>query len=147
MAIFLSVHGSIELNDEQLPQLKTIIEANEDNNPYVDSWLVHEKGGWSSFAFFGHTINQTALDAVRSQIRRIATTVKSVDGEFTDFVTGCFRVTKVRTTSGNSQMVDFPNKNWPSSLSVPEMSRWDGFLLDRQGIRNDGRDCPEDRKR
>lgn len=93
MAIFLSVHGSIELNDEQLPQLKKIIEANEDKNPYIDSWLVHEKGGWSSFAFFGHTINQTALDAVRSQIRRIATTVKSVDGEFTDFVTGGFRVT------------------------------------------------------
>jgi len=91
MSIFISVYGGIELDDEQLLQLKKIIAVNEDGNPYIGSWLFHENGGWFSYAFFGHTVNEQAIETVRSQVRRIAM-IKSIDGEFTDFVAGRFTV-------------------------------------------------------
>ena len=93
MADLYSISGAIELNGDQTEILKRLLWINEDQNPYLDSWLFHD-GGWSHFAFFGHTVKEPTLHIIRNQLRRIAETVhtRDPDVESHDFVEGHFWV-------------------------------------------------------
>jgi hypothetical protein len=92
MADLYSIYGAIELCEKQLSMLKRLVEANEDANPHVESWLFHENGGWGCYAFFGHTVKVSALAKVRAQLQRIAKSIqtKDPDVEWVDFVEGRF---------------------------------------------------------
>lgn len=92
MASFYSVFGALELDEPQLSLLREILSKNEDANPYVGSWLFNAEGGFSCFAFFGHTVPAQALEAVRSQLQRICRFVHSRDGDYIDYPEGLFSV-------------------------------------------------------
>ena len=49
-------------------------------------------GGYSRFAFYGHTVREVLLDDVREQVRAIAETIYSFDGEDIDYVEGVFHI-------------------------------------------------------
>lgn len=91
MAHYYSVYGALELGPPMVEALTKALGENKDENPHISSWLLHADGGWSSFAFFGHTVAAAALDNVRSQVRRIAA-ITSTDQEYTNHVSGHFRV-------------------------------------------------------
>jgi len=94
MGFFYSVRGWLELTDELLPQVLRLIAINEDNNPYIESWVTQASGsGWSRFMFFGHTVRHVSLEEVKRQIERIATTLKAVNDDDIDYVDGVFYVT------------------------------------------------------
>lgn len=94
MSDFYSVSGALSMHEEQLGMLRKLLAENKDQNPYIDSWLFHTDGGWSSYAFFGHTVRVSSLDKVRAQIERIALTIhlNDPDVEWLDFVDGVFWV-------------------------------------------------------
>jgi hypothetical protein len=94
MGFFYSVRGWLELNDESIEQVQAIIDNNEDQSPYTDSWYFPQRGGgFSRFVFFGCTVRDVSLDEVKQQIQRIAITVVSRDGEYIDYVEGIFHIT------------------------------------------------------
>ena len=94
MGFFYSVRGWLELNDESIEQVQVIIDNNEDQSPYTDSWHFPQRGGgFSRFVFFGCTVRDVSLDEVKQQIQRIAITVVSRDGEYIDYVEGIFHIT------------------------------------------------------
>lgn len=104
MASYYSVSGALELDAAQLILLRLLLSENKDGNPHTESWLFHEHGGWSCFAFFGHTVNASALQSVLAQLRRIASTVSSRDGEFVDYAEGRFFAIH--------EGVDVPSYDW-----------------------------------
>ena len=92
MGYFYSVRGWLESNDENYTLLQSFIKANEQGNVYNDSWSFPPGGGYSRFAFFGHTVRDVSLSVIRKQIRAIAETIYSLDGEHIDYVEGIFHV-------------------------------------------------------
>lgn len=94
MGFFYSVRGWLEGNDEHVVQLKRIVWENVDGNPHPESWCFQVfGGGFSRFVFFGCTVRDVALPAVRAQVARIAQMVSSRDGDDIDFLEGRFDVT------------------------------------------------------
>ncbi|NNJ25883.1 hypothetical protein [Alienimonas chondri] len=92
MGVFVSVCGWIETNSEQVPLVRRVIEDDVDgvgsNNA---SWHIPETGGgYSRFLFFGCTVRAYCVDDLRNQVRRITESVKTYDGEYTDFPQGEF---------------------------------------------------------
>ena len=93
MGVFYSARGWLELNDESIKQVQVIIDSNEDQSPYTDSWHFPQRGGgFSRFVFFGCTVRDASLGEVKQQIQRIATTVVSRDGEYIDYAEGIFHI-------------------------------------------------------
>lgn len=92
MGVYVSVRGWIEANNEQLTLIRAIIDRDEDEiGHYRDSWCFPTSGGgFSRFVFFGCTVRESAVDRLRSQVRRIAETVKSQDDLYVDYVVGEF---------------------------------------------------------
>ena len=93
MGDFCSISGALELSNEQVHELRKLLAQNLDNNPYMESWLIHENGGWACYAFFGHTVKVASLQAVRSQFERIARIrTQDPDVDWPDFIKGRFCV-------------------------------------------------------
>lgn len=92
MGNYYSIYGALEVDTEQMLQIRALLTENRDANPYISSWSFHSNGGWFGYVFFGHSVRTTNMDPVRNQVARIAATVKSMDDEFVDFVGGFFRV-------------------------------------------------------
>jgi hypothetical protein len=88
------VSGAITLSGEHSSMLRQLLDANDDENPYVESWLFHSEGGWCNYAFFGHTVKLFALERLRAQLKRVASTIRSKDQDvdWEDFVEGHFWV-------------------------------------------------------
>lgn len=94
MGFFYSVRGWLEGGEEHLLQAKRLVAENVDQNPYIESWHFPDSGGgFNRFIFFGHTVRDVSLSEVRAQVARLATEVRSTDGEDVDFLTGTFHVT------------------------------------------------------
>ena len=93
MGSFHSVRGWLELDEDQLAQVRGIVAADSDDiGHYASCWHFAVEGGWSQFAFFGCTVRTSLLPQVRAQLERIAREVVSHDGEFTDYAVGVFHV-------------------------------------------------------
>ena len=92
MGVYVSIRGWIETCVEQLPLIRAVIEQDEDEiGDYTHSWCFPAAGGgFSCFVFFGCTVRTVAVESLRAQVRRIAETVKTYDGESVDFPEGDF---------------------------------------------------------
>src|SRR5262245_48580134 len=92
MGVYVSIRGWIEACDEQLPLIRAIIDRDEDDiGHYRDSWCFPTVGGgYSRFVYFGCTVRESAVDRLRSQVRRIAETVRTQDGPYVDCPEGDF---------------------------------------------------------
>ena len=90
MGTFVSVRGWIESSSEQEPELRRRISAcRNDANTYAKAWVYSVAGGYSNFAFFGCTIRESIVTDLQDLLRELAQ-ISSIDGEFTDYVSGVF---------------------------------------------------------
>ena len=65
MGFFYSVRGWLELDQESIKQVQVIIDNNEDQSPYTDSWHFPQRGGgFSRFVFFGSTVSSAIAKVV-----------------------------------------------------------------------------------
>lgn len=94
MGMFAQVAGWLRLDDEGLTKALEIIKADADEvGYYTDSWCIQTKGGgYSRHLFFGCSVRESEVEQVRAQVARIASEVFTIDGEFTDYPEGLFRV-------------------------------------------------------
>ena len=111
MGVFVSIRGWIETCDEQLPLIRALIQADDDDlGHYTESWCFPTAGGgYSRFAFFGCTVRESAVAQVRAQVRRIAETIKTHDGPDTDYPEGDFLV---EHESHEGEPDRFPLERW-----------------------------------
>jgi hypothetical protein len=93
MGAYVHVAGWLELDDERLEKALAIVCADSDGvGHYTDSWCTQTRGGgYSRHLFFGCTIRESTVDALRAQVSRIASEASSRDGETTDYPEGVFR--------------------------------------------------------
>lgn len=93
MGIYVHVAGWLELDDECLEKALTIIRADSDGvEHYTASWCAQSKGGgYSRHLFFGCTIRESAVDALKAQVSRIASEAFSEDGDIKNYPNGMFR--------------------------------------------------------
>ena len=92
MGVFVSVRGWIDACNESLPLIRALIERDEDElGGYTESWCFQKVGGGGgSFVFFGGVIRAAAVERVQRQVRRIAETVITHDGQYVDYPQGDF---------------------------------------------------------
>ena len=93
MGDYYSVSGALILDTRQVELLKQLLSANEDQNPYVESWIFSDGGGMT-YAFFGYELKEFALRRLRAQLQRIADTIQTQDADLEglDYVEGRFWV-------------------------------------------------------
>lgn len=95
MSLYYTVRGWVEMDDDQCEQLRRIIAEDEDSlGHYRESWCFPTRGGGGTkFAFFGSAVREGGVPSIRGQLERIATSVKSLDGDTSDFVRAQFLAT------------------------------------------------------
>ena len=93
MSTYVHVAGWLEVDNERLEKALAIIRADADDlGHYKASWCAQsEGGGYSRHLFFGCTIRESAVDALRAQVSRIAREAFSQDGDIKDYADGMFR--------------------------------------------------------
>ena len=92
MGYFYSVRGWLETNDENFESTRAFISVSKPIAFYNDWVFPSRSGGYSRFAFYGHTACNVLLYEVREQVRAIAETIYSFDGENIDYVEGVFQI-------------------------------------------------------
>jgi hypothetical protein len=93
MGTYVHVAGWLEVDDEGLEKALAIIRADADDvGHYTASWCAQsEGGGYRRHLFFGCTIRESAVNAVKAQVSRIAREAFSQDGDIKDYPNGMFR--------------------------------------------------------
>jgi hypothetical protein len=92
VSYFYGVRGWVQCVPEDRPRVLDLIARNEHENSYNDAWVHGGIRNWTGYVFFGCDVNYPALDAVRQQVRAIAETIWSVDGEDVDYVEGLLHI-------------------------------------------------------
>ena len=94
MGFFYEIRGWFHTPwPEQFRQVQKLIDHNDRSSGYNRLWVFPPTpAGWNcpEYIFFGGSVRDVSVDDVRSLIRVIAETVRSLDGDITDYVEGYF---------------------------------------------------------
>ncbi|GAA4524553.1 hypothetical protein [Amycolatopsis samaneae] len=73
MGTYVSIRGWLECDDEQVPAIKAIIAAHDDDDFYSGGWGFPRKPfNWRRYVFYGGDIRESAVDWFLGQLREIA---------------------------------------------------------------------------
>ncbi|MGW1530889.1 hypothetical protein [Streptomyces aureus] len=90
----VSVRGWLECDDEQLAQIKEIVEADDSERTYSGGWAFPARQyNYVSWAFYGGNFRDTSLERFEDRLRRIARIPAACpDEEYDDRPRGLFLV-------------------------------------------------------
>lgn len=91
MGTYVSVRGWLECDDKQVPLIRAVIAAHDDDGSYSRGWVVPPHPvGWRNRIFYGADIRESWVEWILEQLREIAAVPASDADE--DRVVGLFLV-------------------------------------------------------
>ncbi|MFF4628385.1 hypothetical protein [Streptomyces griseorubiginosus] len=91
MGVFVGVRGWLECDDEQLAQVKEIVQADDPEETYSGGWAFPPRQyNYVNWVFFGAHMRAQSLDWFLGRLRSVARIPASDDDN--DLVTGLFLV-------------------------------------------------------
>ncbi len=104
MGYFYSVRGWLEINEEMELPLRQLIDLARDKNYgieialdkvefYLKGWVIPQSYiNWTKYVFYGADVRFEGVKFLKEHLQEIAKNVCSIDGEYTDYITGFFAI-------------------------------------------------------